>query len=185
MKTTEILFLSLLLASYSLSEELMLYENDGKANSAFCLECDVAKEYECVPVDDDRIFIKRYECPSGKNIKKEMILRNVKIELENIVKEFKYVSDKKIRTKSKLENEVNNIFLNDINKMTLVNKNVIVGFCYKVNIYDNENLIVFFETDGNFFYDKRNKLMYKLEEYKPEKNLLRKYWKIYEENRCR
>jgi hypothetical protein len=88
-----------------------------------------------------------------------------------------------------LEKKKNSNFLKDFNKMTLVAGHKVVGFCYNINIYDNETLIAAFETDGVNFYDRKNKLMYKLymknEIFNPEEDFLRKYWGIFEENHCR
>jgi hypothetical protein len=73
--------------------------------------------------------------------------------------------------------------------MPLVTGHKVAAFCYNINIYDNETLIVTFETNGSSFYDRKNKLMYELymknSIYNPEENFLRKYWDLFEENRCR
>jgi hypothetical protein len=152
-KITEILFLSLFLASVSLSEELILYESEGKAGSVFYLEYPFTK------------------------------LKNAKIELEFITKHSKNVPDKSHRRKDVLGNKMKHNFLNEINEITLINTDVNLlasEFCYNINIYDNENLIVTFETNGRHFYDRKNKLLYALKDYERIEYGLLKYWNINE-----
>ncbi|MDR0518284.1 MAG: hypothetical protein LBH25_14725 [Fibromonadaceae bacterium] len=71
MKAVKILFLVLFLAISSLSEELMLHENEGKTGSAFCLKCNHRTKTECVPVKEIKIFVGRYECIAGKTVRKK------------------------------------------------------------------------------------------------------------------
>jgi hypothetical protein len=168
---------------YSLTKELVLHESDGKAGQAFCLECkftDFESMLECLPLKETAVYGVMYKCTSGESIRKTIILENPKIELEYVAKNRKYVP-KNLRKRFILKNRVNGNFLNDINKMTLFNatENSVIVRCYEVNIYDNENLIATFETDGISFYDNKNKLLYWSDE-----DLLVKYWYVIPENHC-
>jgi len=181
MKANRVLFLILFLTGCSLAVELIFYENDEKNSSALCLECDYSEEYTCISVDEKiRFFALRYECTPVAIVKKTIILKKTTIELEYVVKNLIDYVPESHRRKNVLKNKMNDGFLNDINNMALVNGNIIAGFCYKFNIYDNGNLIISFETNGRTFYDRKNKLMYTSKE-----NLLRKYCGILEENACR
>jgi len=179
MKATKILIVILSLTTLSLSNDLMLYKNDGQPGSAFCFACASVNEPTCVPQEEIiGEFIKKYICIPGKTVRKKITLENIKIELERVVTNFRYVHENH-RTTSILKNKMNNNFLNDINKTTLDFGDIIVVFCYEINIYNNNNLITTFKTNGNHFYDITNKLM-----YYSEKDLLLKYWGILEENSC-
>jgi len=180
MKEAKILFLILFLAVPSLSEVLMLHVSGQKTGSAFCLECNPHIEDVCTPVDDVTERDGRYECVAGETIRKKIIFKNTKIELEGVIINLKDYLPKGQRWYAMLKDKMISNFLNDINKMILVNIYINVRFCYDINIYDGDKLIVTFETDGNSFYDRANKLMY----YSKD-DLLLKYWEIYEENHCR
>jgi hypothetical protein len=169
MKTHRFLCLILFLTIPSLSEELMLYINDGTVGSPSCLERDGTSPHA-----------KKYTCVAGKDVRKKIILKKAVIELEVVIIEYiKYVP-KNVRRKMVLTNKMNRVFLNDINKMTLVTRDIFSRFCYEISIYDHKNVITTFETDGYFFYDRKNKLMYESKE-----DLLGKHWDIFEESHCR
>jgi len=176
--------LILFFAIPSLPEVLMLHINEEKPGSAFCLKCNHEIESECVPVEDGRC-----ECYPGETTIKKIVLKNPRIELEKVIQNLDEYIPENLRRRVVLERKMNSNFLKDFNKMVLLVGHIIVGFCYNVNIYDNEKLIATFETNGDWFYDRENKLMYQLYKkdsiYKSEENFLRKYWDIYEENRCR
>jgi len=117
-------------------------------------------------------------CCSDKLIISENIN---KVELVFVVEDFKEVPEND-RKKIILKNRMNKRFFNDINKLELfsVKGEYFFVFCYEIKIYNNENLVMTFETNGNHFYNKEKNLI-----YRSEKNLLEKYWGITEENACR
>jgi len=187
-KTATLLFLCT--ALFAQQNVLMLHINEGKPDSAFCLECSPKIEPECAPVDFVKMGGIRYECVFGKTVREKIILKNTKIELEKAITNSDEYILENIRPRRVLENKMNSNFLKDFNKMKLATKHKFSVPCYNVNIYDNDTLIVTFETNGLYFYDRKNKLIYEVDRkgkvFNPEEHdLLRKYWDIFEENRCR
>ena len=75
---------------------------------------------------------------------------------------------------------MNKRFINDINKIELFSGKGEFVFCYEMRIYNNDYLVMIFEINGNYLYNKEKNLI-----YWSEKNLLEKYWNIIEENACR
>jgi len=176
-------------AVFAQQKVLMLHINEGKPGSAFCLECESLIEPECELVEDIEIREGRYECKAGKTVRKKVTLKKPRIELEKVIQNIDEYIPENLRKREVLENKMNSNFLKDFNKMPLVTRHTNHRFCYNVNIYDNKTLIATFETNGNKFYDRKNKLMYELYKkdsiYNPAENFLRKYWGIFEESRCR
>lgn len=117
------------------------------------------------------------------------MLKKPKIELEKVIQFIDEYVPENQRERKVLESKINSNFLKDFNKMKLATKHKFFRSCYNINIYDHDVLIATFETNGNNFYDRKNKLIYELyikdSIYNPEENFLRKYWGIFEENRCR
>ncbi|GBU20518.1 hypothetical protein R80B4_00396 [Fibrobacteres bacterium R8-0-B4] len=175
----------------SLSRDMQLYINETKKSGTRCIESCIehdgnssTKRYYCT--EEEMVTLERvYECVEGETIRKKIILKNAKIDLESVVIDINKYLPKDARYHSILKNNMNGIFLNEINKMKLVTEDIVYKFCYNINIYDGKNLLISFGTNGHYLYDRKNKLMYVLEEYDPENNLLQKYWGIWEENHCR
>jgi len=158
----------------------MFYVNEEESVSKSCSECNFGIEDVCMPENDVSIRIRRYECAADGSTPKKTTLKNVKIELETVIINLRDYVPESHRRRNVLKNNMNDNFLSDINNMTLVTTVMLAYFCYDINIYDGEKLIITFETNGRTFYDRKNKLMYTSKE-----NLLRKYWGISEENACR
>lgn len=184
---TKNMFLILCLMVPHLSGEMQLYINEMKMKDTLCLESclkkkgkSIVKRYDCAEEEIDV-----YECAAGTSTRKKITLKNPKIDLEFVVVEIDKYLPKDLRYHNILENKMNNNFLNDINNMKLITADIFIHFCYNVNVYDGKNLVISFGTNGHYFYDRKNKLMYVLKSYDPEKNLLYKYWGIWEENHCR
>jgi hypothetical protein len=124
---------------------------------------------------------KLYKYIDGKNVRKEILLKNSKIVLEKSVKWNEYVQ-KNNREKTVLEKWKNKRFFDEINNFELVTRDILDVFCSEICIYDQGILIASFRTNGRLFYDKKNKIMYCS---RATENLLEKYWGVLEENHCR
>jgi hypothetical protein len=168
MRTIKTLLLSAFLCCcYSADEMLILFERDSCVDVLLLLadeEYSVVEEYKYVP---------------DNNVKKKTLLQNSTIVLEKSVRNDSYIS-RNIRGRAILEKRKSKYFFDDINKMKLITDDDAFVLCYEVYIYDQGKLITSFRTNGNQFYDRKNKLMYSSKE-----DLLRKYWGVLEENHCR
>jgi hypothetical protein len=125
--------------------------------------------------------VRLYKYVESENLRRKIVLKNSKIELERAVKWDEYVP-KSYRKKTVLEKEKNKRFFDDFNKMELFTKDMVNMFCFEICIYDQGGLIASFRTNGRLFYDNKNKLMYFS---RTRENLLEKYWGVLEENHCR
>jgi len=168
MRTIKILFLSAVLCCcYPADDMLMLIERDSAVDVSLLL------------VDDDSTMFQDNKYVPGKDVKKKILLKNCRIELERHIRNDTYVP-RNIRKQAVLGKEKGRRFFDDINKMKLVTIDDVFVLCYEVYIYDQGKLITGFRTDGYHFYDRKNKIMYYSQE-----DLLNKYWGVLEENHCR
>jgi len=80
-----------------------------------------------------------------------------------------------------LKKEMNKYFLNDINRLALVTERRELFICCDVNLYERENVIATFKTDGHYFYDEEKRLLYEyhyIGKAMSYEDLISKYWKI-------
>jgi hypothetical protein len=112
-----------------------------------------------------------------------------KIELVKIVVEGNaigggaiiYYAPDSLQKKLVLKKEKNKIFLSDINRMTLVKEKTELFICCEVRLYERENVIATFKTDGHHFYDEEKHLLYEYQYIGNEMtytDVLYKYWGI-------
>jgi hypothetical protein len=160
-------------------------ENKTKSNQ-FILREDVIKladspDWVYVPGENLGDKTKSSQLLSFKNITKIELVRMV---TQKVAKGrgviINYAPDS-LKKKSILKKEMNRRFLNDVNRMALVTIKREMFICCEINLYERENIIATFKTNGHYFYDEEKHLLYEYQYIGNEMNytdLLYKYWGI-------
>ena len=147
-----------------------------------CLPCPpVHPNWVYVPGENLEYKTKSSQLLSFKNITKIELVRMV---MQKVAEGggviINYAPDS-LQKKSILKKEMNRHFLNDINRMALVTIKREMLICCEINLYERENIIATFKTNGHDFYDEEKHLLYEYQYVGDEMNytdLLYKYWGI-------